>query len=381
MIDVRNTDFEMKHPLVRIRALVIAHDARATGGVNNFLRVMRVCYRAQVDATRFANGPRIRGGGAFSKLLRMTKDYVNFVALLRQRRFDVLHTNPSLDLSSTPRELVFIWLGWLLQRPMKRIVFYRGWRTDSFNRIAKSRILRFLFLSTHRRVDRVLVLSQEFADSLVAIGIDPAIIFTTTTMFERSLFESAGSTVIESRNSILFLARFLPQKGGVELIEAFARVASRYPNWTLVMGGGGPDRERLVATARLSGVAERIVFPGYVAGKEKARLLNRCSLFALPTSHSEGMPNAILEAMAAGQVIITTPIGGIKDVVKDGVHGTILTNPSVDAIERALELYVANPHTVRLIGDVNKAIAWKSYESSIVADKIVDHYRSCLNRY
>jgi glycosyltransferase involved in cell wall biosynthesis len=362
----------------RIRALVIAHDAKASGGVSNFLRVMRVCYRERVAATRFANGPREKGGGKVAKALRMAKDYLNFVHLLRRREFDVLHANPSLDLSSTPRELVFVWLGWLFQPRIKRIVFYRGWRHDSFARIRNSSVLRKLFVSTHKRVDRVLVLSQEFGDALVGIGVDPAKIHNTTTMFEQSLFEGTVAADYPARQAILFLARFLPQKGGVELIQAFARVAPRFPGWTLIMGGGGPDHDRMVAVARDSGAAEHIRFPGYVRGDMKSRLLNECSLFALPTTHSEGMPNAILEAMASGQVIITTPVGGIKDVVKDEENGTILGAASVDEIERALLLYMSDPVLLQRIGAHNRTVAWANYESSIVADRVAGHYQSCL---
>jgi glycosyltransferase involved in cell wall biosynthesis len=362
----------------RLRALVIAHDAKASGGVNNFLRVMRVCYRERVAATRFANGPREKGGGKVAKALRMMKDYVNFVHLLRRRQFDVLHANPSLDLSSTPRELVFVWLGWLFQPQMRRIVFYRGWRYDSFSRIRRSNLLRTIFLSTHRRVDRVLVLSQEFGDALVGIGVDPAKIHNTTTMFERSLFEGVVAADYPKRKAILFLARFLPQKGGVELIQAFARVAPRFPGWTLVMGGGGPDLDRMVSAAQDSGVAEHILFPGYVRGEMKSRLLNDCSLFALPTTHSEGMPNAILEAMAAGQVIISTAVGGIKYVVKDKENGTILGTASVDEIERALVLYMNDPELLQRTGEHNQTAAWANFESSIVADRVAEHYQGCL---
>lgn len=363
----------------RIRALVIAHDARATGGVNNFLRVMRVCYRARIEATRISNGPRSKEQGRFSKLKRMALDYVNFVGLLRRRQFDVLHANPSLDLSSTPRELVFVWLAWIFQRRMRRIVFYRGWRHDSFNRIHHSRILRMLFLATHRHIDRTLVLSQEFADALIGIGVDPKRIFVTTTMFESSLFDIAPIKANQPRTTILFLARFLPAKGGAELIAAFARVARQFPEWRLVMGGWGPDAARLMAAANASGVVDRIDFPGYVRGEGKARLLQEAGIFALPTTHSEGMPNAILEAMAAGQIVITTAVGGIKDVVKDGVNGAIIPDAGTDAIERALRHYMEHPEEIYATAERNREVAWGNYESLIVADRMADHYARVMS--
>jgi len=111
---------------------------------------------------------------------------------------------------------------------------------------------------------------------------------------------------------------FCPPKGGAGTIAAFAQVARDHPQTRLIMAGEGPDRQRLEALVQELGLTERVDFAGYVGGETKMELLARARVFVLPTTHPEGMPNAVLEAMAAGDVIITTRSGGIPDVVEDG---------------------------------------------------------------
>lgn len=359
---------------VRISALIIAHDARATGGVNNFLRIMRIRYRRRIAALRFANGRRHGEAGKLGSAQRLVGDYVRFAGLMLKRKFDVLHINPSLDHKSMPRELVFVWIASWLRPSTKILVFYRGWDWTAIETLRRSRIKRWLFIASNARVHRVLVLANAFKSALVALGLPEDRIFTGTTMFEGGVLEKVIEDTPDDRQRILFLCRFLPAKGGVELLKAFARLRDRFPEWVLVMAGDGPQRAELEALTDRLALRDQVTFTGYVGGQQKMRLLVEAAIFALPTTHPEGMPNAILEAMAAGQVILTTAVGGIPDIVEDGVGGSILAVPDADSIEAALLQYMINPALTSSIAAHNRRIAWANWESAIVSDGIADHY-------
>jgi glycosyltransferase involved in cell wall biosynthesis len=103
-------------------------------------------------------------------------------------------------------------------------------------------------------------------------------------------------------------------------------------------------------------------------------LLARASLFLLPTAHPEGMPNAVLEAMAAGDVIVTTPVGGIPDVVEDPLNGTLLATPDAASLAGEIARYLSQPELTVEIGARNREKAWRLWESAAVADRIADHY-------
>ncbi|GAA0731508.1 glycosyltransferase family 4 protein [Sphingomonas japonica] len=360
----------------RLSVLVVAHAGHVTGGVNNFLRIMRSCYRDRVDASRFINGGRKGEMGALSAMRRMLRDYARFGMLLLRRRFDVLHVNPSLDRSSLPRELLFIWIARLLRPGIRALIFYRGWDWRALESIRASRWQSWLFVKTNFKADRILVLSTSFKDALRDLGVNPDRIHVSSTMFEAKLFTGVPEPARVDRQALLFLSRFIPAKGGIQTIEAFADLASEFAGWRLIMAGDGPERGALEARVAALGIGTRVSFTGYVSHGDKADLLMRSAIFVLPTAHPEGMPNAILEAMAAGHVIITTPVGGIPDIVSDDVNGVILPDPSRAAVAAAIRRYVADPALLAETSRNNREKAWTLWESSIVSGRMADHYEA-----
>ncbi len=109
--------------------------------------------------------------------------------------------------------------------------------------------------------------------------------------------------------------RFYPVKGVRYLLEAMPQVVQAIPDAHLVLWGDGPEREAFEARARELGIAERIRFAGYQP--DAARRLALLDCFALP-SLSEGFPFVLLEALIAGRPVVSTRVGGIPEVVRDG---------------------------------------------------------------
>ena len=122
-------------------------------------------------------------------------------------------------------------------------------------------------------------------------------------------------------------------------------------------------------------MADRIKTPGYVSGPEKARLLVDASIFVSPSYFPEGLPNAMLEAMAAETALIVSDAGGIGEIVRSPENGIILDEISPRTISAALERILADPGYVAEVSERNKKLAWQCYESRIVIDKIETVYR------
>lgn len=133
---------------------------------------------------------------------------------------------------------------------------------------------------------------------------------------------------------LLFIGNVQQSKGCGDLLEAFARLAPRLPALRLVYVGPGPQVAELKARASALGLAERVDFAGRKAHDEMARWFCAAELFCLP-SHSEGVPNVILEAMACGTPVVATDVGGVAEVLPD--HAGLLVPPhDVPALEAAL---------------------------------------------
>jgi glycosyltransferase involved in cell wall biosynthesis len=147
------------------------------------------------------------------------------------------------------------------------------------------------------------------------------------------------------------LGRLAHQKGFDILIKSFAAVASKHPQWRLVIYGEGPDRPLLERLRAESGHADRILLPGLT--KDPARALSNASLFVLP-SRFEGYPNALLEALAQGLPVLATACpGGTVEILANGVYGMLTPSDDMVALTTALDAMLSAP-------DLRDAYAWKA---------------------
>ena len=134
---------------------------------------------------------------------------------------------------------------------------------------------------------------------------------------------------------IIHVSNFREVKRVKDVIRVFARVRRAMPA-TLVMVGDGPERPDAEAEAKELGVAEDVKFLGRL--DSVAMLLQGCELFLLPST-TESFGLAALEAMACGAVVVATRVGGIPEVVDDGVDGILEPVGSVEAMgRRAVDL-------------------------------------------
>ena len=118
------------------------------------------------------------------------------------------------------------------------------------------------------------------------------------------------------KKQILYAGTVNRRKGYVDLINAFSIIATQYPDWQLVFAGNG-DIEQGKRLATSLGLERQVLFLGWITGETKDRVFKESAIFCLP-SYAEGFPMAVLDAWAYGLPVITTPVGGIPDIAKDG---------------------------------------------------------------
>ncbi len=133
---------------------------------------------------------------------------------------------------------------------------------------------------------------------------------------------------------VAFVGRIEGAKGIFDLIEAVNEVRATIPGVRLECAGDG-DIEAALRHVAVRGIRPNVHFTGWVSPRRREELLARATVFVLP-SHAEGMPMSLLEAMAAGCPVIATNVGGIPDVVTDGVNGLLVPAGDRDALALAL---------------------------------------------
>jgi glycosyltransferase involved in cell wall biosynthesis len=137
--------------------------------------------------------------------------------------------------------------------------------------------------------------------------------------------------------------RLDPQKQLHLLIRAMASLVPRFPDWSLLLLGEGPERNRLQQLVADLDLGDRVLLPGTV--RHPQRVLSRCHLFAL-TSAYEGFPNALCEALACGLPAVAVDcLVGPAEIISDGVDGLLVSPDDPVALEQALARLMAEPET------------------------------------
>lgn len=295
------------------KVLIVAPALDNSGGVAHYYRTLRS--QLPFEFTFFTIGRRERAvakGGVVARGLEMVTDYLKFIARLLTFRDNLVLLNPSFNVKSLTRDYVLLLIAKLMRR--KTVVFFRGWDEQHASRVLSqhgSPLYRWLGLA-----DAFIVLSSRFRDTLVARFPDAVVHLETTVFDERGLPDSAEAIYARKNPNgklrLLFLSRLESSKGVYECIDVFCALKARGIDVELDIAGDGGEVEGV--TARLNTIADSALrYLGRIGGEEKYRVLSEASIMLFPSTHAEGMPNTVLEAMGNGMVVLTTRMGGIVD--------------------------------------------------------------------
>ena len=182
------------------------------------------------------------------------------------------------------------------------------------------------------------------------------------------------SMSINKKNLILFSGTLYEAKGYMDFIKAFALIAGKYQDWKIVLAGNGEiDRARTLA-ANL-GIAGQVVLPGWLTGEEKSRLFSEASALCLP-SYAEGFPMAVLDAMSYGLPVITTPVGGIPDVARDGDNMLLFNPGDIQALAEKLDLVISDISCRKRLSAASIGLAKGAFNLETVTEQISEIYES-----
>jgi glycosyltransferase involved in cell wall biosynthesis len=169
------------------------------------------------------------------------------------------------------------------------------------------------------------------------------------------LFLKERPDELQGKQIILCSAMFAARKGGPLLIEAFARIANRYPKAVLRIVGSGPDFENMKQTINHLGITGQVQVVGSKPHNEVLQEMAWADCFAL-VGWDEPFATVYLEAMAAGKPIICCSDGGINDVIVNEVHGLTLPPKDVAATAVALERMLSDENKRHKMGDNGKIL-------------------------
>jgi glycosyltransferase involved in cell wall biosynthesis len=146
----------------------------------------------------------------------------------------------------------------------------------------------------------------------------------------------------ECTAKLLFLGRIGEHKGADRILRAIAKLPDAVRGRVRLCMAGDGAVDEACALAEQLGLASQVEIRGWIAGAEKEAWMRQTNVFILP-SRNEGLPMAMLEAMAWGKALIVSPVGGIPEFVTDGVEGFLVPPDDIDAIADAIRKLAENP--------------------------------------
>jgi len=234
-------------------------------------------------------------------------------------------------------------------------------------------------LGQFRKADAVVALNEQVSEEMQRIGVPQERIVCIPNGIEvepghRKYDYSIGDSV-----RVVFVGRLHPQKGIDALLKAFklAAQASPHDGWQLILAGTGPLEQALRALANELEIDRQVEFRGQV--EDVNSLLDHSDMFVLP-SLSEGISNALLEAMAHGLPCVVTDIPGNHDLIRDGDNGKLVPVGDPAALAQVLVQIVRDEHTRKRLGQGAYHTVETRYSLSQVADQYIQLYERLMRR-
>ena len=166
---------------------------------------------------------------------------------------------------------------------------------------------------------------------------------------------------------VLGLGRVVRKKGFDLLLDAFERIAPRYPDLGLVIGGSGSELPTLTAAAAAAGISGRVAFPGTLSRAQVAWAMSRAAVFVLP-SRVEPFGIVVVEALRAGCPIVVSAQGGATEIVRDGVDGIVADPRDTTALSLAIQRLLEGGDLAKRLSDSGRARA-TDFDWAVIAPR------------
>jgi len=207
-------------------------------------------------------------------------------------------------------------------------------------------------------------------------------------MAEILKFDSASSRIVQlyngielpkpralaQNNSILYVGRLEAVKGIEHVVRAMPAIVAKIPTAKLTLVGDGSDRQRLMDIAQELGVADNVHFAGWVNATDVPSYIEHATAFVIPSVWPENLPTVAIEALAVGRPILASRVGGIPELVQDGVNGYLISPGDVSSIAAGIFKILESPRQAKAMAKASTELS-KNFDIDTFVDKLEALYR------
>lgn len=365
---------------MKIRVLMVGPGEGVPGGITTLAETLVPVLEQQVDLLYLLTARRrtLKEAGKISpqNIAGAVSQYARFLCALYRFRPHMIHLHTTQSLGWL-KDTFFILMG---RAYGCHVVLHPNAADFGELYAEKPRFVKYYTRRAMMLADVVIAVSAEWKRLLARIvPVDRVYIFKNCIAVDAVLPRFSHRSTNGAK--ALFLGSVGPRKGAFDLLEAMSCLKSRGCSLQLWIAGDEERKGDLVrARTRLKELQleDTCQLVGIVRGARKAQLLSEANFFVLPSYH-EGLPLAIAEAMAAGLAVITTPVGGIPDAVKDGYNGFLVAPGDVDALAEKLATLANNKHLCGEMGRRSREIAEQELDVKPYVERLVALYESLAN--
>lgn len=343
---------------------VVSH-IRDKQKANASLREKNICFYF-LDALSFS----------FPILIREFPCFLSFEDIVKQIRPDIIHVNNLPFLTS----LQSINVARRMSIPsILHVHGVIGMRSKILD-IAQYAFIRTVMRKAFYNATRVICLTKSDALEVQRLGCPYEKIRIIPNGVDVEKFKPHDKII---DNMIFWCGRFIPEKGLEYLIRALALVVKEKPQVKLIMAGNGPLFPKILSLVKHYKLEKNVIFKGYVVHDKLPNLFGTSSLYVLP-SLKEGMPYALLEAMACGKAVIGSDIPGISEVITHGINGVLVPPKDPKALAEAITRLLEDRSLRRRLGENARKMMVEKYSWQKISEKIEGIYyeaiTSCLQQ-
>jgi len=277
----------------------------------------------------------------FVYLFVFIKQLLYFPVVLRREKIDLVHQNLPFDPKGLMRESIINFWCYIFKVPV--LLHVHG--GEFLMNENPKKLWQYLSSVLFKHSRQVLVLSELEKEALTQFhGFDSSIVLSNSIAVEKYMYEERST--FNAKAVFLFLGRLHESKGLKDIYEAFVQLKSKSLKFRFILCGSGPLEQYCVESfEKLLG--EEFDFRGVVSGADKLKVFREADFFLLPSRYGEGLPMALLEAMASGLVPIVTDDASMKFVVTPFVNGVRVNKRDGKDIAEKITQLLGRPCAVR----------------------------------
>lgn len=287
-----------------------------------------------------------------------------FIALIKIHHYDIIHFHTVPGKSLKIQFPIFI----IAKLFHKKIILHFHSGGNSFNR-GEDKLLKYCLTKSNY----IILLSKSIENDLHRLF--PNIKTPTITIYNPC--KNVKCIPYNTREKVIIFSGILNHNKAYDiLLKAFSLISNKYPDWKLVFMGNG-DIEKAQNLAHELNIHKQTVFKGYIGGAEKEQTYQTASILCL-CSYKEGFPMAVIEAWSYGIPVITTPAGGLPEVLQNRHNALIFDFGDYEMLAEKLDILMSDYNLREYMSHYSIQFALDNFNINHISVQLAKLYRTII---